>query len=54
MDKNEANELRATAAAIIHSLWRAGETTQLELLMVQAKRSIEEPYSEDRHGEHHS
>lgn len=43
---NKANELRLVAAEIIRRLWAAGESTQLELLMMQAKRSLDEPYSE--------
>jgi hypothetical protein len=35
-----ANQLRLIAAEIIHKLWKAGETTQLELLEAQAKSSI--------------
>ncbi len=45
----EANDLRLIAAEIIRKLWLAGETTQLELLQVQAARSLEEPYDPARH-----
>jgi hypothetical protein len=38
----EANQLRLIAAEIIHKLWEAGEVTQLELLEMQAKRSVED------------
>lgn len=48
---SEANQLRLFAAEIIRKLWLAGETTQLELLEMQAKRSLEEPYDESRHGD---
>jgi hypothetical protein len=41
---DESNQKRLIAAQIIYDLWMAGETTQLELLEAQAKRSIEEPY----------
>lgn len=44
-DSDQANNLRLVAAEIIYQLWEAGETTQLELLMMQAKRSIEVPFS---------
>ena len=37
-----ANQLRLIAADIIHKLWKAGEVTQLELLEMQAKRSVED------------
>lgn len=37
-----ANQLRLIAADIIHKLWKAGEATQLELLEMQAKRSVED------------
>jgi hypothetical protein len=40
----EANQLRLIAADIIHKLWIAGQTTQIELLEMQAKRSVEEPF----------
>lgn len=40
--KENANQLRLIAAEIIHKLWVAGETTQLELLEMQARRSVEE------------
>lgn len=43
MADNPANELRCIAAEIIHKLWKAGETTQLELLEAQARMSIEKP-----------
>lgn len=46
MEKTEANQIRLIAAEIIRKLWEAGETTQLELLHVQAKRSLESPFSE--------
>lgn len=42
---NRANQLRLIAAEVIRKLWEAGETTQLELLMGQAKASIEQPYT---------
>ena len=44
MNEDEANDLRLLAAEIIHKLWMAGEETQLNLLMMQAKASIEQPY----------
>lgn len=37
-----ANQLRLIAADIIHKLWKAGESTQLELLEMQAKSSVED------------
>ncbi len=37
----DANELRLYAAEIIRQLWMRGEAGQLELLAMQAKRSIE-------------
>ncbi len=37
----DANELRLYAAEIIRQLWARGETAQLELLEMQAKRSLE-------------
>lgn len=43
MTEKSANQLRLIAADIIHKLWEAGETTQLELILMQAKRSIESP-----------
>lgn len=39
---SDANQLRLIAAEIIHKLYDAGEITQLELLEMQAKRSVEE------------
>ena len=48
---DEANQLRLIAADIIHKLWMAGETTQLELLAAQAKASVEDPYSPYKHTE---
>lgn len=37
-----ANQMRLIAAEIIHKLWKAGEKTQLELLEMQARRSVED------------
>lgn len=45
LEGNAANKLRLVAAEIIHKLWQAGETTQLEVLKMQAERSLEEPYT---------
>jgi len=41
---SDANQLRLIAADLIHKLWMAGETTQLELLQMQAARSLESPF----------
>jgi hypothetical protein len=42
MIMSDANQLRLIAAEIIHKLYDTGDVTQLELLEMQAKRSIEE------------
>lgn len=50
MTKKEANELRLIAADIIHTLWEAGESAQLDLLQMQAKASVDD-LSEPKRGE---
>ena len=47
MPEDKANELRLIAADIIHKLWKEGEEVQLELLMMQAKASIDKPYLDE-------
>ena len=47
---DEANHIRIIAAEIIRKLWQAGETVQLELLMEQAKASLNKPFKKkDNH-----
>lgn len=48
IDHSEANQLRLIAADIIHKLWEAGETTQLELLGIQVRRSLEESFKKEK------
>jgi hypothetical protein len=42
MTAKEANQKRLIAAEIIRQLWEDGHNTQLELLEMQARRSLEE------------
>lgn len=43
MCKQDFNQIRLVAAEIVHKLWDAGETNQLELLLVQVEASVEHP-----------